>query len=73
MGNTAIKTYLQKVLKKSSGNNNIWNLIYSWLTHFHSSYIALFKNVFFEGGIFNLGEFTAQNAWKYKPTAGSDF
>ena len=55
MGKTAIATYLEKVSKKYSDNNNILNLIYLWLTHFQSSYIVLFKNVFFEGGIFNLG------------------
>ena len=63
--NTTITTYLEEVLKKSSDNNKILNLIYLWLSHFQSSFIVLFKNAFFEGGIFNLGEFTVQNAWKY--------
>ena len=73
VGNTAIATYLEKVSKKSSDNNNILNLIYLWLTHFQSSYIVLFKNAFFERGIFNLGEFTLQNAWKYIPTGSNNF
>ena len=55
MGNTPIAAYLEKVLKKSY-NNSILNLIYLWLTHFQSSYIVLFKNAFFEGGIFIMGE-----------------
>ena len=54
VGNTAIATYLEKVLKKSSDNNNILNLIYLWLTPFQSSYIVLFKNAFFKGRIFTL-------------------
>ena len=73
MGNTAIATYLEKVSKKSSDNNNILNLIYLWLTHFQISYIVLFKNAFFERGVFNLGEFTLQSAWKYIPTASNTF
>ena len=55
MGNTSIATYLEKVLKESD-NKKILNLIYLWLTHLQSSYIVLFKNAFFEGGIFIMGE-----------------
>ena len=72
MGNTSIATYLEKVLKESD-NKKILNLIYLWLTHLQSSYIVLFKNAFFEGGIFNFGEFTVQNTWKYIPTASNNF
>ena len=71
MGNTAIMTYREKVLNKSSDNNNILNLIYLWLTHFQSNHIVLFISAFFEGVTFNLAEFTIQNAWKYIPTASS--
>ena len=73
MGNTVITTYQEKILKKSSDNNNILNLIYLWLTHVQSSYTILFKNAFFEGGIFKYGEFTVQNAWKYMPTTVLNF
>ena len=71
--NNPIKTYLEKVLQTFSDNFYILNLIYLWLTHSQSSYIALFKNAFFEEGIFILGEFTVQNTWKNIPTASNNF
>ena len=71
--NNPITTYLEKVLQTFSDNFYILNLIYLWLTHPQSSYIALFKNAFFELGIFILGEFTVQNTWKNIPTASNNF
>ena len=73
MENNPITTYLEKVLQTFSDNFYILNLIYLWLTHSQSSYIALFKNAFFEEGIFILGEFTVQNTWKNIPTASNNF